>query len=278
MDKFQIVQPSVLLAPYVKQYWFLTMENVRQGIQRLIPFGCISLTFQRNQQNNSLINGVVPVSCLSGQSTNFVNLTYSGTINFVSIVFQPAGAMAFFKMPMKELNNKNIPIDELGDTQIMELEKRLIDAPDNSTCIRLIEKFLLKRIFLIDEIRHKRLFAVIESISHEQHDISELAQTACLGYKQFKRVFNEHIGVNPKDFVRISRFQKAAHKLQIQPQITLTELADECGYYDMSHLIKEFKEFSGYTPREFLSVCSPYSDYHSLFRSAFLDEIKNDIL
>ncbi len=266
-----MIQPSVLLAPYVKQYWFLTMENVKQGIQRLIPFGCISLTFQRNQQNNSLINGVLPTSCLSGQSTNFINLVYSGTINFVSIVFQPVGAMAFFKMPMKELNHQNISIDTLSDIQIMELEKQLIDASDDKISIRLIESFLLKRIHQIDEIRYRRLSTVIESINHEHYDISELAQTACLGYKQFKRIFNEHIGINPKDFVRISRFQKAAHKLQIQPQITLTQLADECEYYDISHLIKEFKEFSGYTPREFLSVCSPYSDDHSLFRSAFLD-------
>jgi AraC-like DNA-binding protein len=271
MNKFQVIQPSVLLAPYVKQYWFLTMENVGQGIQRLIPFGCVSLTFQRVQQNDSFINGVLPASCLAGQSTTYTNIVYSGTVNFISVVFQPAGAMAFFKMPMKELNNKNISIDALGDPQIVELEKRLNDMPNNEICVRLIEKFLLKRINQIDEIRHRQLTSVIESINHGQNDVSVLAQDACLSYKQFKRVFTGHIGVNPKDFLRISRFQRVSHKLQIQPQITLLQLADEYGYYDISHLIKEFKEFSGYTPREFMSICDPYSDYHSLFRSTFLD-------
>lgn len=271
MDRFQIIQPSVLLAPYVKQYWFLTMENVRLGIQRLIPFGSISLTFQRSQQDNSLINEALPVSCLSGQSTNFINLVYSGTINFISIVFQPTGAMAFFKMPMNELNNQNIPVEALSDTQIIELEEQLIGTPDNNLCVQLIEKFLLKRIYQINEIRYKRLSAVIESINHGQYDIPQLAQTVCLGYKQFKRFFNECTGTNPKDFIRINRFQKAACELQVQSQITLEQLADKYGYYDISHLIKEFKGFSGYTPGEFLSVCSPYSDYHALFRSAFLD-------
>jgi AraC-like DNA-binding protein len=51
--------------------------------------------------------------------------------------------------------------------------------------------------------------------------------------------------------------------LQFNPHIDLTQLAFECGFYDQSHLIKEFKTFSGYTPAEYLAVCNPYSDYFS---------------
>ena len=271
MDKFQVIPPSVLLAPYVRQYWFLSMENVEQGTQRLIPFGCVSLIFHRVQESDSLINGMLPESCLFGQSTAYLNLVYSGTIHFISVVFQPAGASAFFKTPLKELYNQHISIRALEDPPLAELEKRLMDISDNERCVRLIEEFLLKRMGQLEENKYKRWGAVMESIHRRPSDIPTLAQTACLSYKQFKRVFKDYIGINPKDFLRISRFQKASHQLQIQAQTTLTQIADECGYYDISHLIKEFKEFSGYTPGEFLSVCGPYSGYHALFRSAFMD-------
>jgi AraC-like DNA-binding protein len=270
MDKFQIIKPSILLSPYIKQYWFLTVDNVTQGSQRLIPIGCIGLTFHRGDRIYSTSeNNLLPVSFLSGQTTDYTDLVYSGTLSFISIIFQPVWAKAFFKVPMSELNNQKIDIRMLNDPQILELEKRLTDTMDNDACVSLIENFLLRRIY--EHYNHKRLTAVIESINDGQSDISALAQTACLGYKQFKRIFTEYVGANPKDFLRIARFQRAVHMLQIQPQITLTQLADACDYYDMSHLIKELKEFSGYTPGEYLSLCDPYSDYHSLFRSAFLD-------
>ena len=71
------------------------------------------------------------------------------------------------------------------------------------------------------------------------------------------------VGANPKDYLRIVRFQKALHCLQMQPHGSLAQLAYECGYYDQPHFIKEFKQFSGYTPTEYRTVCEPHSDFFS---------------
>jgi len=271
MDTFQVIQPSVLLMPYVKQYWFLRLENVVQNAQRFLPNGSSMLTFQRGKHYSYLPNSLLQDSSLSGQYSNPVNMVYSGTIDLISIVFQPIGAKAFFQIPMNELNNQNIPIDALNDRQIMELENRLKETSDRETCIRLIESCLLNRMSRLEDLNYKRLMAVVHSIRQGQYDISSLAQTACLGYKQFKRIFTAYIGANPKEFIRTIRFQKAVQLLQTQPHIPLTDLSFRCDYYDKSHFIKDFKEFSGYSPTEFLVLCDPYSDYHSLFRSTFLD-------
>jgi AraC-type DNA-binding domain-containing proteins len=267
----EVIHPSALLAPYVKQYWFLRLENVELNSQRFLPNGSTMLTFQREEYHSYIENGLLQDSSLSGQYNSPVNMIYSGTIDLISIVFQPIGAKIFFQIPMNELNNRNIPIEMLCDSQIMELEKSLKETTNKEICIRLIENFLLKRICQFENPNHNRLNAIIDSIQQGQYDISILAQTACLGYKQFKRLFAEHIGINPKDFIRVTRFQKAIHILQTQPQITLTNLSDNCGYYDKSHFIKELKEYSGYSPKAFLNLCDPYSDYYSLFRSTFLD-------
>ena len=267
MEDFQVIKPSALLAPYVKQYWFVRLENVLQASQRLIPFGCIALTFYRTKPVNSLSIS----SSLSGQTTTYTNIVYSGTIDFISIVFEPAGAMEFFKIPMRELYNRHISLDELNDSQILELEKSLCDAYNRQESVNLIEDFLLKRIHRFENRNYNRMAAVIHSVEYGQKNISELADTACFGYKQFKRIFTENIGINPKEYLRVNRFQKTSYMMQIQPNTTLTELANECNYSDKSHLIRELREFSGYTPKEYKQLLGSYSEYHYLFRSAFLD-------
>ena len=107
--------------------------------------------------------------------------------------------------------------------------------------------------------------AAISTIDREKGEIrvSDLASSVFLSTKQFLRVFTGHIGISPKDFLRIVRFQHALYMLQSTPAMTFSRLACECGFYDQPHLINEFKIFSGYTPGEYLSLCAPYSDYFS---------------
>lgn len=271
MENFQAIQPSELLVPYVKQYWFLSVNNFTQGSQRSIPAGYIGLTFNRGEEiYSSMGNSPLPRSYVFGQSTKYTN-TYFKTLNLIIVVFQPIGAKAFFKMPMNKLNGQTIPIDALSDPYIIELEDRLMETKENQTCVHLIEQFLLKRICHVEEYNYKRLASVVRSINYGEREISKLAQAACLSHKQFNRIFLEYTGLHPKEFLQIKRFTKAIHTLQTQPLLNLSELAYECGYYDKSHLIKEIKSYSGYTPMEFLSNCDPYSDYMSLFQSFFIN-------
>ena len=94
--------------------------------------------------------------------------------------------------------------------------------------------------------------------------VTELASVTCLSKKQFERLFNELVGANPKEYARIVRFQKSLNLLQHCSEDTnLSQLAYQCGYADQSHFIREFKQFSGYTPLSLLNVCKPYSDLFS---------------
>ena len=91
--------------------------------------------------------------------------------------------------------------------------------------------------------------------------VTELASVACLSKKQFERLFNEMVGANPKEYARVVRFQKSLKLLQRYSEDTnQAQLAYQCGYADQSHFIREFKQFSGYTPLSLLNVCKPYSD------------------
>ena len=275
MEKIQIIQPAKLLIPYIKQYWFLRVDDVKQGFQRSIPSGCAALVFHKgNRIVSSLHNGTQPQSYISGQISTYSSIEYS-LLDMIIIIFQPIGCKMFFPYSMTEFTNQNVGIDLLGNVQLIELEKKLNDVPDNHQCVGLIENYLLDRLYDNISYNTNRIEAVIQNINCGEWNMSVLSQIACLGYKQFKRVFTEYIGLNPKDFIQISRFRKAFNLLQFNPQVSISKLAYDCGYYDKSHLIKEFRTFAGYTPKELLGICDSYTEDLSLFNSLFINENTN---
>lgn len=271
MEKFQAIDPCMLLKPYIRQYWFIWADGVAQKSQRVMPAGSIVLTFSCGAKVCLSENGSsLPRSYISGQITTFTDIHFD-MLDSISVVFHPIGAKTFFDIPMNEFNGQIVAIDALSDSRIMELEDRLLHAADNKICVGLIEDFLLKRLRREEDYNYKRLFSVLSSVDKGENDLFELAQTACLSYKQFKRIFVEYAGLNPKEFLQITRFSKTLNMLQTKPILNLNELADGCRYYDKSHLIKDFKAFSGYTPTEFRLHSDPYSDYMKLFQSFFIN-------
>lgn len=153
----------------------------------------------------------------------------------------------------------------------MELEDRLMNTVDNYTCVYWIEQYLLKCIYRFDDYNIKRLQPVMTSVFAGETDVITLAGKACLGYKQFKRIFTENVGLNPKEFIRIKRFSKALHLLQSGSARSLSDISYQCGYYDKSHLIKDMKLLSGYSPSQITENSDSYSDYKSLFQSFFIN-------
>lgn len=272
MEKFQIIQPSKLLRPYVKQYWFLAIDNAEQNSQRYVPSGCAMLAFHRgNRIYSTLHREIQPRASLCGQSVFYTDTIYSGNLNLIAVVFQSVAARAVFGIPMNNIRDKSIDIELLGDTYLSDLEKRLIDTEDNYKCVYLIEQYLLKKLYGFTSERFDRMCTVVQAINSGQQDIAKLSEVACLGYKQFKRVFAEYIGLNPKEFLQIARFRKTLHSLHTGEEVHLSQLAYEWGYCDKSHLIKDFRTFTGYSPKEYLSICDPYSEYMSLFNSIFIN-------
>lgn len=264
MEQFKIIPPSALLAPYVKHYWTLVSDDVAQS-QRIIPTGNIALIFHRGyrmKQNDLLI----PVTSLSGQSFGFADLAPTGVVDMIVVVFHSFGAKAFFPMPLYELSDRIVAADDLNIRALKELEDQVLNTVDDESCIRLIELFLISRLNPFQEYNYKRMVTAIGTINQCSNDglsVARLAETVCLSRKQFQRVFSEHVGASPKDYIRIVRFHKALFTLQNNPTMNFTALAYECGYYDQPHMINEFKLLSGYTPSQYVAICTPYSDYFS---------------
>lgn len=172
---------------------------------------------------------------------------------------------------MNELKGLSLGLNMLNNPLIREMGNRIMDAEDSFTCVQVIESYLIKCFHKEKEYNHRRVASAVDLIMQGETDIVKLAQNACLSYKQFQRIFTEYTGLMPKEYIKINRFSKALHRLQTKPALSLSGLADECGYYDKSHLIKDIKSLSGYTPSQFMLNADPYSKEKSLFQSVCVD-------
>ena len=263
-----IESPSQTLTPYVKSYWGLEHQVPRGGdyVHRIVPSGLSELMFYLGDLPESLDTGktITEHALLSGQQKEYYDIRISGKLSLFSIIFQPHGLMVFFDIPLNELFNQNVPLKFILKEAVAELEDGLHEAQDFAARKSLVEDFLLQR---LNKSRKKyefeRIRCSIEIINQKrgQVDIDSLAYHACLSRKQFERIFQEHVGSSPGQFLKTIRFQQAVHEKSLDGQLSLTELSYLSGYYDQSHMNSDFRKLAGMTPGQYFKYCEPYSDY-----------------
>lgn len=281
MESFDIIKPCSLLEPFIKYYWILDYEsNVVEPI-RVIPYGCVQFTFYLGERINSFgsnnDSSYKDQAVVTGQISSFFDVVPHGKIRLITIVFKPFGAKPFFDFPIFEIQNNIIPIKDINNKEWLDLENRLGDCVDNKSIVSCLENNLLKKLEKntlfnsYSSINNERIMLAINRIDDSKGtiNIKDLSSLACLSDKQFNRIFADYVGMNPKNFLRIIRYQSFLLKLQnsnikATKAVDFLDLVYDCGYYDQSHLINNFKEFTGYTPKEYIKLFSPCSEYFSM--------------
>ena len=173
----------------------------------------------------------------------------------VGAYFRAAEAPAFTRVPGRVLADRIVPLEDLWGAEARTLPGRLREV-GLATCLELLEATLLRRLAagrgrpatldlprLLGWIRSERGCLSVERI----------AQAAGLSRQHLTRVFRERIGLSPKRYCRIARFQSALGALAAGPPVSWAGLAERCGYADQSHLIAEFRELSSLTPHQLVS-------------------------
>lgn len=261
MKEFKVILPRKELISFINHYWIFEEDGRNRETERVIPIGCMQLVFHMGDRPfSTLTNDYQHQSFVEGHMTSYSDLTYYNHCKQVVVVFNPQGAQAFFDIPILEFYNKCVSVEELNDKSLIELTKRILDTHDKYYAISIIEDFFINKIQI--SYNFNRICLVIQELEKVNHvKISELSKRTCLSYKQFNRIFCNHTGISPKELARTIRFQRSMSYLQANKNITYGILAEKAGFYDESHLVREFKLFTGYTPNEYVANCLTYSDY-----------------
>ena len=261
-------QPSDTLAPYIKRYWAIenTLDKGEICIQRIIPTGLTELLLYFTPRpkilnsNRYLSDNVA----LYGHQNGFYDMELTGNLSVFSIVFQPQGLMQFFKFPLHEIYNQNVPLKYISGQAGRDLEEKMSETPTFYQRVSIVETYLLNLLKTnSSDFEFRRINHIVELIKKTfgNINISQMASEACLCRKQFERIFVEHIGISPKQYLKIIRFQFAIFQKQQNTNMNLLDLSYESGYYDQSHFINDFKSLCGLTPKQYFSDSEVCSDF-----------------
>jgi hypothetical protein len=256
---YQTFKPLPDLEGLVKCYWTLEVPAEPDvPRQRVIPDGCIEMAFilgdniKRYTTEESFI--LQPRAMVLGQITAPFYIQPTGYVNTFAIRFYPYGFANFVTTPIKDLSDKETPIAQLfGENTSLELEQKIVQAKNTSERIKIMESFLLNSLHsktTVDQIVKETIDSLI--LTGGNNSINNILKNDLSKRRQLERKFSKQIGISPKQLGKVIRLQAALKMLLGKKSETLTNIAYESEYYDQAHFIRDFKEFTGVTPAEFL--------------------------
>ncbi|MFC2117540.1 DUF6597 domain-containing transcriptional factor [Bacteroidota bacterium] len=255
----EINEPTGILRKYIKNYCIVEINNSMDYMpyERVFPHGNVTLVFHyglpskfKKKKSNEYIESSL-VIC--GQQTGYYDLSLSGKTGMILIIFKPHGIKPFFNLPINDLQNKNLSMSDLIKNEAIELEEKLFNSKNNKQRIIQLEKFLIKRLSTDND--SERIEHAIKLIENSKGLLKSkvVAQELCLGIKQFERIFSKHVGLNPKKFASVIRFQNVIRMKMNNENANMYQLAFDNGYYDQSHFIHDIKNITGLSPRKFFN-------------------------
>lgn len=251
-------QPSAPLKAFVKCYWSLEYANAFAGDpEPVVPDGSMEIIFNLSDRFRRLHDDgsieTQPSSLVAGQMRTPVSIGPSGNVCLLGVRFKTAGAYPFFSFSLNELTDRIESLESVWGREARLIEGRIFDADGFSERVLIIEDFLLRR--LARGSKPDQLLNVATTTILSQHGTSPIGSVIReLGTteRSLERRFREKIGLSPKMFSRIARFQRALRILEENNRADPLDTAFELGYFDQSHMINEFRQFSGSSPAAFL--------------------------
>jgi AraC-like DNA-binding protein len=255
---YKTYQPHSDLRAFIKCYWTLEVRaEAGAQRQRIIPEGCLEMAFilgddiKRYTSEDTFI--IQPRAMVLGQITEPFFIEPTGYVNSFAVCFYPYGFANFVSTPIKDLANRETPLTVLfGEETAKELSQKIIEAKDTKARMEIIENFFFQRLnnqVSIDGIVKKTIDAMF--LTKGSISIKAALHNDAAKRRQLERNFTKQIGISPKQLGRVIRLQTALKMMLKQGHESLTAIAYDSEYYDQAHFIKDFKEFTGTTPRDF---------------------------
>lgn len=236
----------------------------------MLPDGFIDLVFHYGQKPKLVIDGkeiTKPSNFLGGHLISSALLHFSGELKMFGIKFYPWATVSLYKMPAYELNNLRIPVSEMLGSWVNEYQNLMMQELNKGNyllVVRQLEKILQDKLY--SPVNHQKLIKnCFEKIYFLHGKISVETVGLETGYssRYIQKLFEQYKGKSFQYYCRLSRLHYALQFFKCSGKSTFTKLAYEAGYYDQSHFIKDFTDFTGLTPTTFFAQENSYIHQHS---------------
>jgi len=266
---FRVHIPVLPLSEFIDAFIYFERVEHAHTVDRFLPNGDteILIDFHDSPQfiyDNHSLKEIQACNRIwtSGVRTEPITIPSGSGAAMMVISFKKGMAAPFFPFPMEEIRDSVVDADLVWGQDFGDLREQLLETKDIDLRFRLVEAFLLDRFRSKLDLNPCVAFAVTEMI--ERPDVINIARmNSKIGYSQkhFTEMFRKQVGVTPKSYLKIMRFQKAVRTIDAATEIDWGTIAVECGFYDQAHFINDFKHFSGFTPEQYSKIHTNYRNY-----------------
>ncbi|GAB5409902.1 MAG: AraC family transcriptional regulator [Balneolaceae bacterium] len=252
---FDRIIPPLSLSHLIDCYWVVENEDPNIEQQKIIPDGFPEIIFHYGDPYRINISGTWETQSqmlLAGQIRNHFLLENTGTSGMIGIKFKPAALTRFFGIAMNSITDKVVNLNSMLSSQFLSVSDQLVSDLPYQQKIELVNSFFEQLKFEgveKSELVEEALSLIIGS--NGIITVSELTENLGINERKLERLFSKYVGLSPKFYSRIIRFNHIFTLIQ-HKKMRWSEIAHLTGFYDQSHFISNFQEFTGEDPSKYL--------------------------
>ncbi len=258
--KLEVGVPGYPLNKFVDCFFYHEEANPAHSIDRFLPDGNTEIIIDLTEtpkyiyDNETLAEKQACKNAwASGVRSEYITIPTGKDSAMLVIYFKKGMAYPFFPFPMNEMSDRVVDTDLIWGQEFGHLRELLLAEKCIDKRFRIAERFLIEQYRAQMEISPCVEFA-INSIVEQPNQLVLGTLYEQIGYSQkhFTEMFKSHVGVTPKAYLKIMRFQKAINEIETSENLNWVSIAHDAGFYDQAHFINDFKRFSGFTPQDYL--------------------------
>ena len=260
---FEVHVPAPPLNHFVDHFFYYEGLSPAHNKERFFPDGNTEIIIDLSENTQYIFNNeslmeiqACRYAWVSGVRTRSITIPSGRGSRMLVVAFKKGKAYPFYPMPMSELTDQVVSADLIFGRSVLHLREQLLASTSIQEMFMFVEKFMLRRAHgaLVDEMRRRCIeYALLHIVNRpDVLSVEHLCDQTGYSQKHFINLFKEQVGVSPKQYLKIMRFQNAIVEIENHGVIHWSNFARERGYYDQPHFINEFKNFSGFTPGEYM--------------------------
>ncbi|MEI2822819.1 MAG: AraC family transcriptional regulator [Chitinophagaceae bacterium] len=266
---FELHIPSFPLNQFIESFIYYRDYDPTHRIDRFLPDGNVNVIIDLTDYpkfiyDNETLKEIQTCRNVwfSGIRNEFITIPSGKDFEMFIINFHKGRAYPFVQMPLYELTDSVVDGDLVLTNEVMELREMILEVPLIPQKFLAVENYLLKK-FSNKLITNPFVEFAVNKIIQSPNEISIEHISNKVGYSQkhLIKLFKDNVGLTPKGFLKIIRFQKAIQEIGNTKKVDWTKVAFESGYYDQAHFINDFKIFSGFTPNQYLQKQYDHLNY-----------------
>jgi AraC-like DNA-binding protein len=257
-------RPAPPLSSFIDQFWYARGYDPDRKRRSALPTGSVDLTFNLAADELRVFANAADRVGMSfdgavvhGAQSRYFVLDARRDVHVIGVHFLPGGGAALLGVSAQELTDRHIALSDIWGARARTLREELLEAPTPAAKFAILERVMFEQyrdaLLRSQRLVHPAISFALRGMrtAPTQLRIAQIQESTGYSSRRFTTLFTDNVGLTPKLYSRINRLRSVVERVAQGGERFWADLASEYGYYDQSHLTRDFREFSGVTPGDY---------------------------